>query len=193
MKEFTQLEIDEIEETFIAILLAAMVIITFINVVLRYGFNSGLIWGLELVTYLFAWLVLFGVSYAVKKTSHLGVDAIISTVSTKTRKSMGIIVAILCIFYAFLLLKGSWDYWANFANLPKTNGRWFPTGFEEMKRTSYRSWYEVNDILMPSWLRWIEPIINYGDTYEKIPRFLPYAILPIGSALLLLRFLQAAL
>ena len=45
--------VDEIEETFIAILLAAMVIITFINVVLRYGFNSGLIWGLELVTYLF--------------------------------------------------------------------------------------------------------------------------------------------
>ena len=54
--------VDEIEETFIAILLAAMVTITFINVVLRYGFNSGLIWGLELVTYLFAWLVLFGVS-----------------------------------------------------------------------------------------------------------------------------------
>jgi len=58
--------VDDIEETFIAILLAAMVIITFINVVLRYGFNSGLIWGLELVTYLFAWLVLFGISYAVK-------------------------------------------------------------------------------------------------------------------------------
>ena len=46
---------------------------------------------------------------------------------------------------------------------------------------------------MPSWLRWIEPLINYGDAYEKIPRFLPYAILPFGSALLLLRFLQAAL
>ena len=35
--------------------------------------------------------------------------------------------------------------------------------------------------------------MNYGDAYEKIPRFLPYAILPFGSALLLLRFLQAAL
>ena len=114
-------------------------------------------------------------------------------VSSKTKKWLGVIVATLCIFYAFLLLKGSWDYWANFANLPKTNGRWFPTGFEEMKRTSYRSWYEVNDILMPSWLRWIEPLINYGDAYEKIPRFLPYAILPFGSALLLLRFLQAAI
>ena len=35
-----------------------MVVVTFINVVLRYGFNTGLIWGLELVSFLFAWLVL---------------------------------------------------------------------------------------------------------------------------------------
>ena len=64
--------IDEIEETIIAIILAMMVIITFINVVLRYGFNSGLIWGLEMVTFLFAWLVLLGISYGVKKKLHLG-------------------------------------------------------------------------------------------------------------------------
>ena len=63
--------IDEIEETIIAIILAMMVIITFINVVLRYGFNSGLIWGLEMVTFLFAWLVLLGISYGVKKKLHL--------------------------------------------------------------------------------------------------------------------------
>ena len=57
-----------------------------------------------------------------------------------------------------LLMKGAWDYWANFANLPQTTGRWFPTGFEEMKRTSYRGWYEVIDIAFPEWLRWIQPI-----------------------------------
>ena len=57
--------VNEIEETIIALLLAGMTIITFINVVLRYGYNTGLIWGLEAVTFLFAWLVLFGVSYAV--------------------------------------------------------------------------------------------------------------------------------
>ena len=34
--------IDELEETVIAVLLAAMVVVTFINVVLRYGFNTGL-------------------------------------------------------------------------------------------------------------------------------------------------------
>lgn len=185
--------INEIEETVIAVLLGGMVLITFINVVLRYGFNTGLIWGLEMVTFLFAWLVLFGISYAVKVTAHLGVDAILNMVPRNVARVLGMITAAICIFYAFLLLKGAWDYWANFANLPQTTGRWFPTGFEEMKRSSYRGWYEVIDIPHPEWLRWIEPIMNEGEAYEKIPRFLPYAILPFAMALLLFRFIQATL
>jgi len=183
--------VHEIEETMIALLLGAMTIITFINVVLRYGFGTGLIWGLEIVTFLFAWLVLFGMSYAVKVTAHLGVDAVINLFSPSVRKVIALIAAAVCIAYAFLIFKGAWDYWANFANLPQTTGRWFPTGFEEMRRSSYRGWYEVIDIPLPEWLRWIEPIMNEGEAYEKIPRFIPYAMLPFGMALLLFRFVQA--
>ena len=119
--------VNELEETVIALLLAAMTIITFINVVLRYGFNTGLIWGLEMVTFLFAWLVLFGVSYAVKTTSHLGVDAVINLFPVPVRRMIALVAAAICIFYAVLLLKGSWDYWANFANLPQTTGSVLPT------------------------------------------------------------------
>ncbi len=183
--------VNEIEETAIAVLLGLMTIITFINVVLRYGFNTGLIWGLEATTFLFAWLVLFGVSYAVKVTANLGVDALINVFSPSVRRVLALVAGAVCIAYAALLLKGAWDYWANFANFPQTTGRWFPTGFEEMKRTSYRGWYEVVDIPMPEMLRWIEPIMNEGEHYEKIPRFIPYFMLPFGMALLLFRFLQA--
>lgn len=183
--------VNEIEESAIALLLGLMTIITFINVILRYGFNTGLIWGLEAVTFLFAWLVLFGVSYAVKITAHLGVDAVINLFSRPVRRVLALVATVICIVYAALLLKGSWDYWANFANLPQTTGRWFPTGLEEMKRTSYRGWYEVVDIPFPEWLRWIQPVMNEGEDYEKIPRFIPYAMLPFGMALLLFRFCQA--
>jgi len=185
--------VNEIEETAIAVILGLMTLITFVNVVLRYGFNTGLIWGLESVTFLFAWLVLFGLSYAVKVTAHLGVDALINVFSPTLRRVVGLVAAVLCIVYAGLLLKGAWDYWANFANLPQTTGRWFPTGLEEMKRTSYRGWYEVVDIPFPEFLRWIEPIMNEGEHYEKLPRFIPYFILPFGMALLFFRFIQATL
>ena len=183
--------VHELEETMIALLLAGMTIVTFVNVVLRYGFNTGLIWGLEMVTFLFSWLILFGVSYAVKITANLGVDAVTNLFSPPDRRVLALIAGAICVIYAFLLMKGAWDYWANFANLPQTTGRWFPTGFEEMKRTSFRGWYEVVDIPMPEWLRWIEPLMNEGEAYEKIPRFIPYFILPFGMALLLFRFIQA--
>ena len=35
--------------------------------------------------------------------------------------------------------------------------------------------------------------MNEGEAYEKIPRFIPYAILPFGMGLLLFRFIQATL
>ncbi|SMC55806.1 TRAP transporter small permease [Primorskyibacter flagellatus] len=185
--------VNEIEETAIALILGVMTIITFVNVVLRYGFNTGLVWGLEAVTFLFAWLVLFGVSYAVKVTAHLGVDAVINLFSPATRVVLALFAGALCIIYASLLMKGAWDYWANFANLPQTTGRWFPIGLEDMKRTSYRGWYEVVDIRFPEWLRWIEPIMNEGEHYEKLPRFIPYVMLPFGMALLLFRYIQATI
>lgn len=183
--------VNELEETAIALLLGGMTLLTFINVVLRYGFNTGIIWGLELVTFLFAWLVLFGASYAVKVTAHLGVDVVVNLFGPRGRRTFALISGLVCISYAVLLFKGSWDYWANFANLPQTTGRLFPTGFEEMRTTSYRGWYEVIDIPLPEWLRFIEPIMNGGDEYEKIPRFIPYAIMPFGMGLFLFRIVQA--
>ncbi|MBJ6373529.1 TRAP transporter small permease [Sedimentitalea arenosa] len=180
--------VNELEETVIAVILGLMTLITFINVVLRYGFNTGLIWGLEATSFLFAWLVLFGVSYAVKVTAHLGVDAVLNLLSPPTRKVLALIAAGVCVIYAMLVMKGAWDYWAPFAGLDATTGRWFPTGFADSRD---QAWYEVVDIPFPEWLRWIEPIMNEGEHYEKLPRFIPYAILPFGVALLLFRLIQA--
>ena len=182
--------VSEIEETAIALILGLMTIITFINVVLRYGFNTGIIWGLEAVTFLFAWLVLFGMSYAVKVTAHLGVDAVINLFNDGPRKVLAVIAGLICVIYAGLLMKGAWDYWAPFAGLDATSGRWFPTGFENSRD---QAWYEVIDIPVPEWLRFIEPIMNEGEAYEKLPRFIPYFMLPFGAALLLLRFVQATM
>ena len=103
---------------------------------------------------------------------------------------MGFIAVLICIIFSLLLLKGSCDYWANFANLPGTEGRWFPTGFEEKFRG--KAWYETDDIPMPTILGWMEGAFNDGDEYEKLPRLIPYMIMPISMALLVFRFIEAA-
>ena len=41
--------------------LAAMTLLTFVQVVLRYVFAGGFVWSLEVTQYLFAWLVLIGI------------------------------------------------------------------------------------------------------------------------------------
>ena len=50
--------IDRIEEQLIAGILGLMTVITFANVIARYGFNSNILWALEMTVFLFAWLVL---------------------------------------------------------------------------------------------------------------------------------------
>lgn len=180
---------DRIEENLIAALLGAMTLITFCNVIARKVFLSNILWGLELTVFLFGWLVLLGASYAVKKGAHLGVDAVINLLSAPTRKILALISAAVCIGFSFLLLKGSWDYWANFANLPATEGRWFPLGFED--KFLAKGWYEVDDIPHPAFLKWMEDVFNEGESYTKLPRFIPYVVLPISTALLLYRFIQA--
>ena len=141
--------------------------------------------------FLFAWMVLLGASYAVKIVAHLGVDVVLVLFPKPARLALGLVAALCCIAYAALLLKGGWDYWANFAGLPQTTGRWFPTGLEESFLS--KTWYEVNDIDMPAFLQFLSDWMNDGEAYEKIPRWIPYAVLPLSMALLLYRFIQATL
>ena len=183
--------VDRIEETIIALILGLMTAITFANVIARYFFNSNILWALEMTVFMFAWLVLLGASYAVKKRAHLGVDAIINLTSPAVRKVLALISVASCIAFSLLLLKGAYDYWAVFADLPPTSGRWFPTGLNESARS--QSFYEVQDVPMIGAFRFLEDAINYGESYEKLPKVVPYLVMPLSMLLLTFRFFQAGL
>ena len=171
-----------------AVILGLMTVITFANVVSRYAFNSNILWALEVTVFLFAWLVILGASYALKKSAHLGVDVVINTLEPAKRRTLGLISGGVVVVFSFLMLKGAWDFWANFAELPATTGRWFPTGFEDKFRG--KGWYETTSTPIPEFMRFLEDLINQGETYEKMPRVVPYLVLPLGMGLLLLRSLQ---
>lgn len=164
--------IHSVEEGGIALMLAAMTLITFGNVIARYVFNSNILWQVEATVFLFAWMVLFGVSHCVKITAHLGVDVIINIASPGVRKALAMLSIVVCLTFSLLLLKGGWDYWWKFA--------------------STASFLETNDIPMPGFLQFLSDLTNDGEPYEKIPRYIPYLILPLSMLLLTFRFLEAA-
>lgn len=183
--------VEKLEENLISFLIGMMTLLTFSNVVARYAFNKNIFFALELTVFMFAWLVLLGASYAVKKNSHLGVDVLINMMDSIWRRRIALFVAATCILYSALLLKGSWDYWAPFANLSPTEGRWLPTGFAE--KFHKMGWYETQDIPVPFFLTWLEDVFNGGNVYEKLPKVVPYFVMPLSMTLLLFRFLQVFL
>ena len=173
--------INAIEETLIAVILGLMTVVTFANVIARYVFNANILWALETTVFLFAWLILIGASYCVKVQAHLGVDVVLNMVSPGMRKVLALISVAACLAFSVLLLIGAWNYWAPFAAMPMLDGT-----------LKDQAWYEVNDIPMLGFLRFLEASMNQGEAYEKLPRFIPYAALPLGLALLTFRFIQAA-
>lgn len=90
-----------------AALLAAMTLLTFSQVVLRYVFNSGWVWSLEATTYLFAALVLFGISYGVRTRAHIAVELLVNRFPKRTRRYISLFAIACCLAYALLLLYGS--------------------------------------------------------------------------------------
>ena len=99
--------VNRLEEGILAVLLAFMTLLTFVQVVLRYVFNSGLVWSLEATTYSFAALVLFGMSYGVRTQTHIAVDIFTRKLPNRAERYVNTIAVVACVIYALLMLYGS--------------------------------------------------------------------------------------
>ena len=129
-----------VEEGILAFLLAGMVIVTFSQVVARYVFNTGAVWALELTTFLFAWLVILGISYGIRIHSHIGINAFVKLFGEPVRRAMGLLAIGAGLVYAGLLLIGSWD---------QTFGVAFEFGFE------------TEDLKIPMWIPFSVLVIGF--------------------------------
>ncbi len=96
-------------EAAVALMLAVMVVLVFGNVVLRYGFNSGITISEEVSRWLFVWLTFLGAIVALKEHSHLGSDLLVSRLPVAGKKACLIIGQLLMLYITWLLFKGSLD------------------------------------------------------------------------------------
>ncbi len=90
-----------------AFLLAFMTVLTFVQVFLRYVFNSGWVWSLEATTYSFAAFVLVGMSYGVRTQTHIAVDLVVRRLRPSIRNYVAIFASFCCLSYALLMVYGS--------------------------------------------------------------------------------------
>ncbi|WP_409515361.1 TRAP transporter small permease [Achromobacter animicus] len=93
----------------IALLLAAMVVLVFGNVVARYGFNSGITLSEELSRWMFIWLTFLGAVIALKERGHLGMDMVVAKLPRAGKKICLVAGQVLMLYIVSLMFKGSWD------------------------------------------------------------------------------------
>jgi TRAP-type C4-dicarboxylate transport system permease small subunit len=92
----------------IVLCLAAMVVLVFGNVALRYLFNSGIVVSEELSRWLLVWLTFLGAIVAVREHGHLGVDTLVRALPIVGRKFCFVVSYLLMLYANWLLVQGSW-------------------------------------------------------------------------------------
>jgi TRAP-type C4-dicarboxylate transport system permease small subunit len=102
--------------------LAVMVIVVFVNTVLRYCFNSGIIVAEELVRYLFVWATYLAVISVYYDHNHIAVTTIVDRLSPRMRAVFAVITSALALFGLGILVQGSVMYFLETTNMGQVTG-----------------------------------------------------------------------
>jgi TRAP-type C4-dicarboxylate transport system permease small subunit len=95
-------------EVVLVLLLAGMVVMVFTNVVLRYGFNSGLNISEEMSRYFFVWLTFIGAVLAFRDHAHIGVETFVRMLGRRGRIACVALSNLIIVICAVVLLWGTW-------------------------------------------------------------------------------------
>lgn len=92
---------------FMVLFLAMMVVMVFGNVVLRYGFNSGITISEELSRWLFVWMTFLGALVALRNHAHLGTDTVVSRLPLAGKKVCLALTHLLMLYLCWLMFRGA--------------------------------------------------------------------------------------
>ena len=97
----------QVNRALLIVLLAAMVIVTFINVVMRYAGESSFLWGEEVGRHLMIWVAFVGGGLALRNGAHIGVDSLERSLPPRAATVVrAAITLILLVLFTALLVEG---------------------------------------------------------------------------------------
>lgn len=99
----------KILKVMVVFFIAAMVVLVFTNVVLRYGFNSGVTVSEELARWGFVWLTYTGAIIAMRENTHLGMDSFVSRLPVMGKKICYVLSHLIMLWCVVLFGTGSWE------------------------------------------------------------------------------------
>ncbi|ALM50901.1 TRAP transporter small permease [Halomonas huangheensis] len=103
--------------------LVAMIALVFTNVVLRYGFNSGISVSVELSRFLFVWVTFIGAVTGLMRHEHLAVSTFADRMPRAVHKVVQRLVTLAMLGCCLMLVKGSYaQTLLNWSNLSPISG-----------------------------------------------------------------------
>jgi len=91
------------------LMMIAMVLIIFANVVLRYVFNSGLMWSEEVALLLAVWFIFIAMSLGVKQNLHINIALLpVSRQPAWLQKALGVLKSAAILTIAIAMLVHGW-------------------------------------------------------------------------------------
>ena len=101
--EIIDIIVGTINQTMAVVGLSLGVLLAFINVILRYGFDMSLTWAGELTNYFFIWSALFGAAYGFKQGAHISVSLVIERFPPAFTKAFLIFANLISVAYLGLM------------------------------------------------------------------------------------------
>lgn len=102
--------VNRLEDILIGLLLVSITLLVFVEVIMRFGFNTGIHWAQEATLLMSAWMVLLGAAWAVREKSHICVEALLDNLSSEGRKWVVLCSIAVALVYCGLFISSSWTY-----------------------------------------------------------------------------------
>ena len=93
-------KVAKVEYFLVAVMIAIMAIVNFMQVIFRYVIEGSLPWSEELLRFLFVWTTFLGASIGVRKGAHLGLTAIVDNLPLRLKKAVTFINYLICIVFS---------------------------------------------------------------------------------------------
>jgi TRAP-type C4-dicarboxylate transport system permease small subunit len=99
-----------VEGWLVILLLTVMMLLAFTQVVLRNGWNSGLIWGDIVLRHLVLWIGFLGAALAASQNRHINVDALTRFLSARVKGLFSILTNLFASVVCFLLFRAGMTF-----------------------------------------------------------------------------------
>lgn len=100
------------ENVLVVTSLSFATLLSFVEVVLRYGFQTSIIWSSELVIVSIIWAVFIGLPVTLRKGSHIKVDVVVNLLSGKKRGFVIFLATMIGVLFSLFLFFFSVKYTA---------------------------------------------------------------------------------